>query len=169
MLRVSFDKRFFDPLYRFIISCIAGFILGSFISSGTWETVISLMRFAAKGEMSIVSYLSSVLIPLLITALAVYYRKCYGVYIISFIKSFLYSFTGQLICNTFSYSGWLFRFMLLFTDTAVMFVILLLFLLKVKYRATPNKTLIIGSFSICTLIWILDNFLIAPYLAHTIN
>lgn len=165
MTHISIRNSFNKPTYGLILFCISGFLIGSILSSCTSTLSLPLMRSALFGKMSIVSYIFLVLIPLLITAFAVVFCKPIGVYIICFAKMFSYGFAGQAISNTFYSGSWLARFFLLFSDSAVLFAMLLLCLFRIRKRTVSYRGFLIAAFGLCTTVWLFDYLIISPHFA----
>lgn len=166
MTHISIGYSFHKPTYRFILFCISGFLIGSILSSCTSVFSLPLMRSTLFGKMSIVSFIFLVLIPLLITAFAVLFCKPIGVYIICFAKMFIYGFAGQAISNTFHSGSWLARYFLLFTDSVVLFAMLLLCLFRIRKRTVSYKGCLIAAFGLCTTVWLFDYLIISPHFAY---
>ncbi len=169
MLRIHFYNIFRNPTFRFIISCIAALILGSIFSSYTRSFNSSLMRAALLGAMSIVSYFSLVLIPLLITAFAVLYCKKICLNIICFFKVFSFVYCWQTISNMFFGHRWFICLFLMFTDAFVVFSVLFLCLIRTRGSAISYKRIFLSVYVICSIAWLFDYTVISSQLAYLIN
>lgn len=116
-----FLHRFFAALRRevnvlLLAACFsAGLILGIRMSCEA-DFPLSLMRGAMTSTVSIVRLLSVLLLPVLISALAVYFSKPQFLYGIAFLKAFLFAFVSAGITAGFGSAGWLARWMLMFSD-----------------------------------------------------
>lgn len=97
----------------FWISGLTGGILTG-LMSGTFLT--SMMRSTLAGAVSIVSLMSTALLPFLLSAFAVFFSCRWLVYPIALLRAFLYGFSGQGITACFGSAGWLFRLLLCFTQ-----------------------------------------------------
>ena len=116
-----FLHRFFVWLRRnanaaLLAACfLVGFVLGVRMSCGV-DFSVSLMRGAMAGSVSIVSLLCVLLLPLLFSALAVYFSKPRLLYCIAFVKAFAFAFVSAAITSGFASAGWLARWLLMFSD-----------------------------------------------------
>ena len=91
---------------------LAGLILGTAV----FQPDASLMRPQLCGRVSIVSAIATAAFPLLLAALAVHINRKKFLWLICFLKAFSFSFCGVLLWRTYGSSGWLIRFLLMFTD-----------------------------------------------------
>lgn len=98
-------------------SWFLGLGAGGVIFRLSGEHISSLMPLAAASQLSIVSLFLWISLPFLLTAYAVYVSKPCILPVICFFRAFLY---GYMLCGVFyafGDSGWLIRWLLLFTDT----------------------------------------------------
>ena len=105
------------PRNLLAISWIGGLILGAVIVTSADTLLFPTMRTAIFGCMSISGLLVSVLLPLLFTAFAVYYSQIWLIFLIAFLKAFLFSFVGTGILVSFHGAAWLIRDLFLFRQT----------------------------------------------------
>ena len=80
------------------------------------DRLVSLMPSAVFGRSSIVGLASSLLLPFLFSAFAVYFSTPLLLSVICFVKAFAYAYVSCFITLAFPASGWLIRLLLLFGD-----------------------------------------------------
>ena len=98
-------------------SWVLGLGFGGLVFRSCGETAVSLMRLALYEQVSIVGLLLSSLLPFLFSAFAVYLH-CPGLLlVICFFRAFLYSYFLCSLFGAFGPSGWLLRWLFLFTDS----------------------------------------------------
>ena len=102
------------------VSWLAGLLLGSLISLSADTLLVSTMRAALYGGMSIFGLLTSLLLPFMITAFAVYISQPLLIFGTAFMKAFLFSFTGLGLLSAFGSSAWLIRILLMFADSMIL-------------------------------------------------
>lgn len=81
------------------------------------ESIVSMMPLAASGQSSIVSLFLRASLPFLICAAAAFFQKPRLVPVVCFAHSFLYGYMVSAVFSAFGESGWLLRWLLLFTTT----------------------------------------------------
>lgn len=99
---------------------IVGLLLGAVVSLSADTLLSSTMRSALHSGMSIFGLLAALLLPFLITALAVFISQPSLLLPVAFLKAFLFSFTGTGLLTAFGTSAWLLRCLLMFSDTLVL-------------------------------------------------
>ena len=103
-------------VYLLSICWLVGLSCGIFLFLYAGTPVISLMRRAPVGSVSIVSLFCIGLLPFLFTACAVFVSELRLLFLICFCKAFLFSFAFTGISVAFFSAGWLICILLLFTD-----------------------------------------------------
>lgn len=169
MIMARFLHRFFSELRRksnvwiLAVCFFAGLVLGIRASH---EAGLSfpLMRGALKSTVSIVRLLSILLLPFLFSALAVYFSKPKLLYGIAFLKAFVFAFISAGISAGFGGAGWLIRWLLMFSDSLCLPVLLLYWLRHIPGRRrfqTADTMILAGCIG---LVGLLDHRLIMPLL-----
>lgn len=97
-------------------SWIAGMVCGSFFYLWAGESIFILMRSVVYSPVSIVGVLCVSLLPILISAYAVFLSNLSLLLSICFAKAFLFSFVSLGILWAFASAGWLMRILLLFSE-----------------------------------------------------
>lgn len=112
----SFRKgwRFFLALFWF-----AGLLCGIFAYLSAEDSILSLMRMTPSGSVSIVGLLCVTVLPFLLSAFAVSISMPALILLLCFCKAFLFAFVSLGVLQVFGTAGWLFRWLFLFGDCAV--------------------------------------------------
>ena len=95
---------------------IIGLFLGSVVSVSTDKLLAPTMRAAVFGSMSITGPIAVVLLPLLLSAYAVYFSQPVMLVLVVFMKAFLFAYTGAGLLILYPVSGWLLQWLLMFSD-----------------------------------------------------
>jgi len=93
-----------------------GLVFGCILYLLTGPFVMLLMRGVLHGTVSIVSLLTSLLLPFLIAAFAVYISRPWLLILFGTAKACLLSFVSLGILLCYGSAGWLLRLMLMFSD-----------------------------------------------------
>ncbi len=121
----------------------------------------SLMRQAVVGQVSIVSLLTSILLPYLLSAFAVYISKPLLLLPIAFIRGFSLVFVLMAVSEAFGCAGWLIRGLFLFSDLAFMPFLYLFWHRSISGTSKDRGWLCCGA---AVLIGCLDYHYISPFL-----
>lgn len=143
---------------------IYGLFLGALLSFSADSLLSSTMLSVIDGRLSIISFLSALLLPLFFTVLAVYISQPVVIFLLIFMKAFLFSFVGIGLLNSFDSSAWLLRCLLMFSDS-----LLLPILWWIWLQSFSNDRQAVFRFSILAaagilLIGCIDYTLVAPFL-----
>ena len=114
-LSLSFNTRK-EMLIVLAVFWFSGLLCGIFYFSVCDSSVISLMHRMVFCSASIVGLLSTSFIPFLLTSFFVAASRIWAVFLVSFVKAFLFSFVSIGCLTTFGSGGWLLRYFLLFCD-----------------------------------------------------
>lgn len=164
-----FLHRYFICLRRnagvaFLAACfLSGLFFGVWMSYGV-EFSVSLMRGVMDSAVSIVSLLGVLLLPLLFSALAVYFSKPRWLFGIAFLKAFSFAFVSAGICTGFGSAGWLVRSLILFSDGLSLPLLWLYWLRHIPGRRTFQAADVMVIAGCIGSIGLLDQFLIIPLL-----
>lgn len=146
-----------------------GLLFGIFVSLSAGDFLASTMHAALSGSLSIFGLLTVILLPFLLSALAVSISMPILLIPIVFLKAFLFAFTGMGILTAFYAARWVLAGLLLFCDTLTQPLLWWFWL-----HAIPNG----GSFLlrralICVigtvLVGLFDFYFVAPFLANLIS
>ena len=142
---------------------LTGLLFGAFFACSSDPSLFLVMRSAHKSAVSIVGLLSSMLLPLLLTALAVYISMIYFLIPIAFSKACLYAYISVVAFSCRSTGGWLYWLLLLFGDVCSAPIYLKLWM---QIPTTQRKgPLFLSSVAGVLIIGFLDFQYISPFLA----
>lgn len=145
-----------------------GLMLGILCSGVAGDTLTPLMRTAVSRCVSFSGLLTAVLLPFLLSMLALYLHKPWLFVPIAFLKAFLFSYTGFGVMVAFDSAGWLVRLLLMFSDCCTMPILFWFWAAQINgcrkcllSIATPILlAAAIGSF---------DFYVVSPFLATLIS
>lgn len=141
---------------------ILGLFSGCVYHLNSGSATASLMCGALNGTVSIVSLLSVILLPFLLSALAVYFFKPAFLPVIAFFKACTMAFVATGLMSAYGSAGWLAQLMLMFSDLCT---VPLLWLFWLRHLGNPGRCSVTESClflaSVC-LVCFLDFYLISP-------
>lgn len=152
------------PLFWLLSLWSLGLICGAWFSTSAGDAYLSLMRSATCARMSIFSLLGTLLLPFMISALAVLMDAPILIFFISFAKGFSFSFVSLGTVLAFPAGGWLVRWLLMFSDVCVN-PVLLFFMFRCLAR--KKGSLLIPAVGVCGYVFLaaaIDHRYIAPFL-----
>lgn len=154
----------------FVLACayFIGLFSGVLISMSASDALVSTMRAAVFGRVSIFGLLSTILLPLLFSAFAVYISRPVLLIPIAFFKAFLFSFLGMGILAAFGSAGWLVRCLLMFSDILTMPLLWWYWIRSSSNQGTCQRSSLVCAAAVC-LIGSLDYCVISPFLANLIS
>ena len=154
--------------------CVLALFWTGGLASGIWtwcfadDSIVSLMRSAVSGSVSIVSLLCVTGLPFLLSAFAVFLSSPWALWFLALGKGFVTSFVAMGTAACFGCAGWLIRLLLCFSDF-VGTPLLYWYWLRC-FRNCGNKpalhTILVGA--LLFLIGSVDYCLVAPFLADLI-
>lgn len=148
------------PILAF--SLFAGLFLGSWLQQKTGSAYISLMHISNFQNVSIVSQISVLLLPFLLSALICSTRSAWMILPLSFFKGISFGFSQSVICASFAGAGWLIYFFLMFSS-----IISLPVLIFFWFRCLSSSRHIVSQLIICLsvvfMIIMIDRYWINPY------
>ena len=147
---------------------IFALILGAGLAVSADKLLASTMHAAISGCVSISGLLAVVLLPLLLSAYAVYYSQPFLLVSVVFLKAFLFAYTGAGILILYPASGWLIQMLLMFCDTLSLPFLWHIWLCAVSDWQGSILARITTSAFVSVLIGCVDLTLIAPFLARLI-
>lgn len=89
------------------LSWCAGLLSGVALFHDAGDFLVSLMPMAVSGHVSIVDLLSSLFLPFLIAALAVYMGQPWLLALLAFVHASCYTFISCGVLNAYGSAGWL--------------------------------------------------------------
>lgn len=150
-------------------SWCSGLFCGIVLYFSAGDPSASLMRMAVTGYVSIVDLLMSVLLPFLISALAVYIFKPGLLAVFAFIKACLFAFFSMGTLEAFGSAGWLIRLLLMFSDICMTVVLYLYWMRHVSGQRKFSVTYSGAYGAAALLIGSIDYCFIAPKLAQILE
>lgn len=149
------------------LAWLTGLLFGAYVACSSDSSLFLLMRSAPQCSVSISSLLSAMLLPLLLTALAVYISKIQYLIPIAFGKAFLFAYISVAAFGCRSTGGWLYWLLLLFGDIFSAPVLLRLWM---QIPVAKHKgALFLSSCATVLTIGFLDFQYISPFLARILT
>ena len=147
---------------------LLGHLLGVWASGHTSSFLLSAMRTVVSSRVSVIGLFSSLVLPFLFSAFAVYLAQPLLLFPIAFWKAFLFSYTGSALFAYWGGAGWLIMPLLMFGSICSMPVLCWYWMHHICGRRFRCGIffLIVG---ILAAIRIFDLFLIEPFLARIIT
>lgn len=166
---LSFNRKCNIRAWVLAVLWILGLGFGGSIASHSEDYIIPLMRTAVNIRVSIVNLLVLQLLPLLISAIAVYFSMPLLIYPLCAFKAVSFGFILGCLGISFGSAGWLIRLLYLFTDT-IMTPLLLWYWFKhisgAKLSVYRDNKLLFSAFSFAA---VLEYFMISPFLVVLMN
>ena len=150
------------------LTLLSGYLSGGLCGGRADSLLFQLMRMGALSHVSIVSVLPVLLLPLLLSAFAVYigFRQC--VLLIAFIKAFLFAYLYCSVLVFFPSSGLLFALLFLCTDFLIMPVLCWFWLRCINRDAAESVGTIPVMLLIMSIVFF-DYQVISPFLASLLS
>lgn len=143
---------------------VIGLVFGFFIAMSLSSDNLSLIRSVKYSGVSILGFLISLLLPLLISMVAAWLRLPHVILPLAFLKAFSYSFSATGIALAFGEAGWLIYRLYLFSDSC-MCVVFIWFCDRIISQFTVNwKKDAFLSFIASGFIFFADLSLVTPLL-----
>jgi len=141
----------------------AGFGAGLMIYRSAQTVLVSVMLGASHSTLSIVGLLLMILLPILITVIAVHDSKPALLYVLCFLKAVLYSVAVLSVYGTYGSSGWLVQFLLMFTENCTMACLWLLWIHSILTRFRVSQRIVWICSGAALSAGLLDLFVISPF------
>ena len=143
------------------IAWISGILIGFYAARGTvhFAIVLPITGFGLSG------YFLVIALPVIISTVSI---RCFLPLILvplAFTDAFIFAYCSYFIQFSFGNSGWLFRWMLMFSDSAMAVILLLFWIRNVDGHRSRRKDLKILYF-ISGLIGCIDYFVVSPFFAQ---
>lgn len=144
---------------------LLGLLFGAVTALYAGPSVLSLMRTSVSGCASIVGLLCVTLLPLLLSAFAVYISQYWLIPVISFFDAFTFSYHSMLLFRLYPRSGWLIQSLLMFAGTLSLPVLWYIWLhTAVSRRSQLLRCFAAGALAITGIVSI-DFYFVTPFLA----
>lgn len=157
-------KKFIYGKLLLIICWLAGLLIGFIYAKGHCTELYFLMRIAVAQRVSIVGIVFSLSFPLIISAIAIHLDSPLVLSILAFLKAFCFGCCCCAVVAAFGSSGWFIRWLLLFSDSCIVVVLLWLWL---KSFAGDEHTIhadVLISIVIAIIIGCVDYFVVSPFM-----
>ena len=158
-----------SSLMLLAFSWFLGLFLGAVFSVAAGEPIVSLMRTAVSSRVSFSGLLTAILLPFLLSALAVFISEPYLLFVIAFLKAFTFSYVGIGVMAAYGSAGWLIRLLLMFSDCCFLPLLMLYWIRLISGKrgsaipvtvVTGFLAVAIGSFDFCV---------VSPFLATLVS
>ncbi len=157
-------------VYVVLLACawFCGLLGGMLTAVFADDSFFSLMRRAPGSHVSIVGLLTTLLLPLLLSAFALYISQHWFLIILAFIKAFELALIGTGVAVSYGSGGWLVSFLFLCADVFSVPVFIWFWLFAF---CEPSKSLRrgIGVFLFVLLIGCLNYRFVSPFLANLLT
>lgn len=140
---------------------LAGILCGSYFSFRTGSVSILLMRGISKGSVSIVSLLLALFLPFLLSFASCVLDSVL-LFPICFCRGFLFSYIQTGFILSFPSSGWLLRWLVLFSDGTSQAVLYLFWRQSIVKKLVGRESLV-PFVCLLVLIGLFDFYIILPY------
>lgn len=150
-------------------SWLCGLGFGVLVFSYAGNSHIPLMRMAATSHMSIVSLLSVLILPFLLSAFAVFCFRPQLLLAVSFGKAFSFAFVSISAIAAFGSAGWLVRLLLMFSEMLSLPLLFWFWLRYISGDFRPAPAAIFLTAALVFLIGSVDHCYISPMLARLIE
>lgn len=140
--------------------CI-GLLVGYYIYEPSFH---SLMHGAVFQPVSIVGVFVCIYLPLICSYFSFLTDKPIIIMVVCFLKAVAFGFSGTLISHSFQSAGWLACFLLLFSDSCFLCVLLFLWLRRFMNLNSQSMTDIYVCTAVGSAIAMVDSLVIFPFL-----
>ena len=152
------------PQYRRIV-LLALWCLGLVFGCSIYEpSYLSWMHGAAERPVSIIGVFVCVYLPLICTYFSFLTDKPHAIMVVCFVKAASFGFSGQLVLQYFTSSGWLVRFLFLFSDCFILLILQVLWIHCLDGNSKKWKRDFLIAAILCTVVTMIDLFAVIPFL-----
>lgn len=143
---------------------ILGLVFGLYFVASMDNSLLETFYIASINRPSIFSILFVSLLPIAVSATAVFCSGPVLIYALCILKAFCFSVSLCGVISVFGYSGWLLRLLLLFSDSCMVVLLLWLWcrILLSKHNSVLRDLLICTAIAVA--VSMVDYFLVSPYL-----
>lgn len=157
-----------DRRFLLCLCWCVGLLLGTVFAVGADASFLSLMRQAAVSRVSIVNLLTAVLLPFLLSALAVYMGRPRALYVICLCKALCFAFCMVLTARSFGAAGWLIQPLLHFSDLLLAPVLIWFSVRHIGGGSGSVQKDLGFCAAVIAVVAMLDAFWVSPFLAELI-
>jgi len=152
------------PVFVLAVFWCLGLFLGCSCSAYFSGYMLSWMRAALSGCVSIVGTYISVLLPLVITGVIMLTSSYFLLPILAFFKAFTFSFSVGCIDGLFADAAWLVQPLLLFTDILLLLPILSLWIRMMHRSFESHVRVFLWTLFFAVLVGLIELVVISPFL-----
>lgn len=145
-----------------------GLLTGAVLFRCAGTSLPSLMRLAVTGQVSIVSLFSSILLPFLFSAIAVYFSVPSMLVLVAFFRTCLFSFLSCGLLTAYGSAGWLVQVLFMFSEPAGLVILYWFCLRHITARRGFSPGEVVVTFSIVSFLGSVEYCVISPFLAGII-
>ena len=153
--------RIHAPVIFLTIAWILGIFIGFYAANGTNHFVIELPQHSR----TLFGLLFVILLPFLFSVLSMRYLTPLLFIPLAFADAFIFAYCSYCIQFSFGNAGWLFRWLLMFSDSCMSVTLLLFWVRNIDQTYHSRKDLGIF-FIISCLIGFIDYFAVSPFLSE---
>ena len=150
--------------FLLVLCWIFGLFAGYFFIIGHGDSISSLMHTAVNQRVTIVGLVLTLFFPLIISAMAVHLRSPLVLLVLVFLKAFCFSGCYFAVGIAFKGAGWLVRWLLLFSDSCMVVMLLWLWLEIIAGEVHTFKHSLITCVISAIIVGCIDYFVISPFL-----
>ncbi|MBQ7415636.1 MAG: hypothetical protein IJW14_01200 [Oscillospiraceae bacterium] len=151
------------------IGWLLGIVLGGLSAAQAEDVLVPLIRDGAGRYASVVGLLATTLLPFLLSAFAVSLSEPWLLLIISTCKAFSFAFCAFGVSLAFGPSGWLVRFLFLFSDLCLIPLLYLYWLRHIRGECRHIPWELPLCLSAALAVGMVDYWFISPFLVSIMN
>lgn len=153
-------------IYKVLLCCtwFLGLVLGYCFSFQISDIFASLMLSVADSRLSIVGLFFSLIFPFFISAVLLRYTSPLAILPLVFIKAFSFSLCACAVTFAFGDAGWLVRWLLIFSDSFLIVLLLWFWLKNISEEKRTIKTDLLLCIIASGLIGCADLCFVSPFL-----
>lgn len=159
---VSFKSKYY---YHILIVWVIGQLFGFLSGFGVSDQVVSYMRLAGFVKTPLYFKSCFALLPFFLSYFALHFSKHELLLLLVFLKAFAFSYCTCCVAVSFGLAGWLFRWLIFFSDSFSTIIYLLYVLVSFKMQVRQQGR----AFSICVILVlslvIFDHFLVSSFVS----
>lgn len=163
------DRRILLRRFLLILFWFLGVFIGIWIAQQTITVTSSLVRSVVDSRSSIVGLLTVLTVPFLISAILFKLSLPTLGFCIVFIKSLLFSYCSCSLVLAFGEAGWLMRWLLLFSDSCTVVLLLWLWIRNITGQGKKIKSDLLFCCLITVLIGCVDYYILSPFAAMLLS
>lgn len=147
------------------ISCtwLLGLFAGLLVALRTVTIHNTWTQSLQYSDLSVVGFFAMLILPYLLSAILFRVSSWKFVLPLIFLKAFIYSWCATTIVRAFGYSGWLFRFLLLFSDSLTVVLLLWFWIRNCNYDVAGRQRDLLFCLVLTLIIGCIDCSMISPF------